>query len=197
MICSLSGVCPVVSVMMLASSSLMALCRWFLYGPTCSHHDNGHFDHTLTCKFGPYRNQRHNAIRDELANIITDTTGHTPLKEQIIHRTNGNNQTTNDDSTLNRSEITFQTPTTTYHIHIMVTSATTLTAQAGAMTAGYPSVLGEQAKRRKYGNRPVTPAVMEVHCHVGKTPPQFLTQLSSPSQHNENKQTTSTITSND
>ena len=145
---------------------------------TCSYKDNGHFDHTLTCKFGPYRNQRHNAIRDELANIITDTTGHTPLKEQIIHITNDNNQTTNDDSTLNRSDITFQTPTTTYHIDVMVTSATTVTAQAGATTAGYPSVLGEQAKRRKYGNHPVTPAVMEVHGHLGETLLQFLTQLS-------------------
>ena len=147
---------------------------------TCSNNDNPHLDHALSCKFGHYRNQRHNAIRNEPTNIIIDITGHRPLQEQLIHLTQ-DPQNDNTDTPLNRSDITFPTADTTHHIDVMVTTATTITAQAGAMTTNTPGTAAIQAERlkiRKYGSHPVTPAVVEAHRHFGPTLLLFLQQLS-------------------
>ena len=59
--------------------------RWSSGNKTCCKVDNAHLDHARACKYGPYRNSRHNALRDELAELITEITGHRPLKEQIIN----------------------------------------------------------------------------------------------------------------
>ena len=157
----------------------------------CHEQDNIHLDHALACKFGPYRTNRHNALRNELTNIITDITGQRPLQEQVINltpppppsttTTNPPQQPTDtQDTPLNRSDITFPTAHETYHLDIMVTSATTKAAQAGAMQSITPGIANDQAehhKRRKYGSHPVTPIVFEAHGRMGDTLHHFLHQL--------------------
>ena len=87
-----------------------------------------------------------------------------------------------DATPLNKSDITFPTANETFHVDIMVTSATTQSAHAGAMraiTPGLANTQAEQKKRWKYGTHPVTPAVFEAHGRVGDTLQQFLKQLTS------------------
>ena len=86
-----------------------------------------------------------------------------------------------DDSKLNRSDITFFTATETLHLDVMVTSATTAAALAGAtnatVTPGHANTLAELHKRNKYHPHPVTPTVFEAHGRFGETLLDFLRQL--------------------
>ena len=152
---------------------------------TCNQPDDVRMDHALSCKFGPHRIRRHNALRDALAEIIFSVTGHRPLTEQIILTAPPSNAGANhpDDDTahLNRSDITFFTASETIHVDVMVTSATTAAALAGTtnvtVTPGHACTLGELHKRRKYHPHPVTPVVFEAHGRLGEPLLEFLQRL--------------------
>lgn len=152
---------------------------------TCNHQDNIHLDHALTCKYGSHRIRRHNALRDTLAKIIHQVTGHRPLIEQAINKTPPPPNTPlppdTPDTPINRSDITLSTVDTDIHIDVMVTSATTATALAGttnaSATPGHASTLAELYKRGHYHPLPITPAILEVHGRFGPTLLQFLRQL--------------------
>ena len=120
----------------------------------CPKQNNTHLDHTLACCYGPLRNRRHNALRDCLAELIFHTTGHQPLTEQVYHNMPTEPQSTHEDDdnhTLNRSDVTFNTATTTIHLDVMVTSAANATALAGttnSTTNPGHAALGEQHKHK-------------------------------------------------
>ena len=49
---------------------------------TCCQMDNEQCDHALSCKYGAYRVSRHNALRDELTDLIAEVTGHRSLQDK-------------------------------------------------------------------------------------------------------------------
>jgi hypothetical protein len=150
----------------------------------CHKPNNTYLDHTLSCGYGPLRNRRHNALRDCLAELIFYVTGHKPLIEQTYLNMPSNPQSDHpddDDHNLNRSDVTFHTADATIHLDIMVTSAATAQALAGATssstTPGHAAAQAEQHKRRKYHQQPITPAIFETHGRMGPALIQFLQQL--------------------
>ena len=151
---------------------------------TCNTTTNRQLHHALQCPFGPYRNQRHNAVRDTLSKIILRITGQEPLKEQFLVTINPqapNNHPDDDAPTSNRADITWHTATGPVHLDVMVTSAFTHAALAGASTStvtpGYAAAQGEQYKRRKYSPHNVVPIVFETHGRIGNDTATFLTKL--------------------
>ena len=164
-----------------------ANCHRTALTSACNQPDNVHMDHALSCKFGPHRIRRHNALRDALVDLIFWVTGHRPPTEQIILTTPPSTSATPpphpDDDTphLNRSDITFFTASETIHMDVMVTSATTAAALAGttnvSVTPGHACTLSELHKRRKYHPHPVTPVVFEAHGRFGETLLDFLHRL--------------------
>ena len=93
---------------------------------TCNCMTNRQLHHALQCPFGPYRNRRHNAIRDALSKIIYKITGQEPLKEQFVLAATPQNPTNHPDDntpTSNRADITWQTAAGPVHLDVMVTSA--------------------------------------------------------------------------
>ena len=143
--------------------------------------------HALQCPFGPYRNARHNAIRDKLAKIIEKITGHTPLIEQILPTTTtpaaANQSIHQDDASnrANRTDITWHTATSPVHLDIMVTSAFTHAALAGnhvsSITPGFAAEQAERYKKRKYAPHDIVPIIFEAHGRFGNDTVTFLRKL--------------------
>ena len=155
---------------------------------TCNQPLTPQLHHALQCPFGPYRNNRHNAIRDALAKIIHKTTGTQPLTEQLLPATTHVTTTTttaaahlDDDSPANRSDITWHTATDVVHLDVMVTSALTQAALAGnhasSVTPGYANAQAEHYKTRKYAPHNVTPITFEAHGRFGTETLNFLRKL--------------------
>lgn len=142
--------------------------------------------HALQCQFGPYRIQRHNAIRDVLAEIIQDVTGTAPLVEQLLAGTTPQNQPTHaqpdePNARTNRTDLTWHTATAPVHLDVMVTSAFTTASLAGttasSITPGHAASAAEQHKRQKYAPHQITPIVFEAHGRFGNDTLDFLRQL--------------------
>ena len=152
---------------------------------TCNQPTNTQLHHALSCSFGPHRNNRHNALRDALVTIIHNTTGQTPLIEQVLPTLNPTATTNHPDDTpspLNRADVTWFTSTGPVHMDIMVTSAFTTAALAGnhasSITPGLANTSGEQYKRRKYAPHPIVPILFEAHGRIGDDTLNFLGKLS-------------------
>ena len=109
-----------------------------------------------------------------LAHIIHKITGRTPLLEQILPPTNCHPVPDHpDDITdpINKADITWHTTTGPIHLDVMVTSALTTHALAGAhatsITPGLANTIGEQYKKRKYAPHPIIPILFEAHGRIG------------------------------
>ena len=150
----------------------------------CNEPVNAQLFHALSCPFGPYRTNRHNAIRDALAKLIRKITGHEPLIEQDIptqaHPT-GQHHSDDVKPNNNRSDITWHTATQPVHLDVMVTSAFTKAALAGnhatSISPGYANSLAEKYKRRNYAPHPIVPIVFEAHGRFGAETLNFLRKL--------------------
>ena len=152
---------------------------------TCAQNLTPQLHHALQCPYGPYRNNRHNAIRDDLAKIINKITGTSPLKEQLLPptaRAQSSRATHPDDhDRAGRTDITWHTATETVHLDVMVTSALTQAALAGehaaSITPGCANAQAEHYKQRKYAPHNVTPIVFEAHGRFGNETLNFLRKL--------------------
>ena len=144
--------------------------------------------HVPQCAYGPQRNIRHNAIRDELASIIEDITGTRPLIEQILPQTRDNTtgRTGHPDDNCNeatlRADIAMSTAKGPMYLDIMITSAFTQHSLAGnyditCIVPGTAALHAETYKIQKYAPHTVTPIIFELHGRVGPSTLAFLRQL--------------------
>jgi hypothetical protein len=128
---------------------------------TCNQPTNTQLHHALSCPFGLRRNNRHNALRDALVTIIHNTAGQTSLIEQVLPSLKPTATTNHPDD---RADVTWFSCTGPVHMDIMVTSAFTTAALAGAhassITPGFANTLGEQYKQRKYAPPSHSPHIL-------------------------------------
>ena len=144
--------------------------------------------HVPQCAYGPHRNTRHNALRDELAGIIEDITGTRPLIEQILPQTSNNasrprnHPDDNSTETTLRADIAMSTANGPMYLDIMITSAFTQHSLAGnhdisCIVPGTAALHAEAHKIQKYAPHTVTPIIFEMHGRVGTNTLGFLRQL--------------------
>ena len=144
--------------------------------------------HVPQCAYGPYRNTRHNALRDELANIIEDITGTRPLTEQLLPqaasyatRSNSSPDESDREATL-RADIAMSTANGPMYLDIMITSAFTKHSLAGnhdvsSIVPGTAALHATVHKIQKYAPHAVTPIIFELHGRAGASTLDFLRQL--------------------
>ena len=166
-----------------AQTPTITQCQRHTDARKCNERVSTQLHHALTCAFGPYRTNRHDAVRDATAKLIRKITGQEPLIEQNVPPLSlpADNHPDDIKSNNNRSGITWHTATATIHLDIMITSAFTKAALAGnhvtAITPGYANNLAEQYKRRKYAPHPIVPIVFEAHGRFGTETLSFLRKL--------------------
>ena len=160
------------------------ICQRRTEANTCNRPVNSKMHHVLQCPYGPYRNQRHNAVRDTLARLIERITGQQPLIEQmLVTQCQPTNTAHSDDdkTTSNRADVTWFTAAGPVHLDVMITSAFTQTALAGinatSVVPGTANAHAELYKKRKYAPHPVTPIVFEAHGRFGNETISFLQKL--------------------
>ena len=164
----------------MAQTPTITQCQRHTDARKCNERVSTQLHHALTCAFGPYRTNRHDAVCDATAKLIRKITGQEPLIEQNVppHSLPADIKSNNNRSDITWHTATWHTATETIHLDIMITSAFTKAALAGnhvtAITPGYANNLAEQYKRRKYAPHPIVPIVFEAHGRFGTETLSFL-----------------------
>ncbi len=162
-------------------------CRRHAQTSQCKCNVTPQMHHVLQCPYGPHRNRRHNALRDQQAKIIKNITGTEPYTEQLLPHTTSTRRPTkhpddDNDGPALRADVTMQTATALLHLDVMITSAFTQHALAGnrgaeTITPGTAGEHAENYKRQKYAPHSVVPIVFEACGRIGSSALDFLRNL--------------------